>query len=96
MEDSMSAFVDQHLIQRLRAEYIEMPGMRLTIEQVRRLCGIDAHACKVVLESLVKAGFLYLLSDGSYARLTEGDPAQLHPAKANVRLLRRPAARRAS
>jgi hypothetical protein len=31
----------QNVRNRLRAEYMEMPGLRLKAEQVQRLCGID-------------------------------------------------------
>jgi hypothetical protein len=36
----MNTFVDQRVLERLRAEYLEMPGLKLRIEQVQRLCGI--------------------------------------------------------
>jgi hypothetical protein len=65
-------FLDQRVLERLRAEYLEMPGMKLRIEQVQRLCGIEQALCKLVLDALVKAGFLCLKSDGTYVRLTEG------------------------
>jgi hypothetical protein len=29
----MNTFLDQRLLERLRAEFLEMPGMKLTIEQ---------------------------------------------------------------
>jgi hypothetical protein len=32
--------------------------MRLKLEQVQRLCGIEPSICKVVLDSLVDAKFL--------------------------------------
>ena len=65
----MKTFVDQRVLERLRAEYLEMPGMKLRIEQVQRLCGIDETTCKLVLDALVKASILCLKSDGTYARL---------------------------
>jgi hypothetical protein len=59
---------------RIRAEYLEMPGMRLTPAQVQRLCGVDAAICKWVLDDLVRAQFLYAGDDGGYARDT-GHPS---------------------
>jgi hypothetical protein len=82
----VNTFLDQRVLERLRAEYLEMPGMKLRIEQVQRLCGIEQTMCKLVLAALVKADFLSLKSDGTYVRLTEGDltfPRQ--PAKAALR-----------
>jgi hypothetical protein len=37
----MNTFIDQRVSERLRAEYLEMPGLKLRIEQVQRLCGIE-------------------------------------------------------
>jgi hypothetical protein len=62
----MSMSRHEQILERLRAEYREMPGMRLTLEQVRRLCGIEQPLCKVALEALVEAKFLHLGSDGAY------------------------------
>ena len=59
----------EQVLQRIRAEYLEMPGMRLKPEQVQRLCGIERSICEVVLDSLVEAKFLCVKSDGCYARL---------------------------
>ena len=57
---------------RIRAEYLEMPTLRLTPEQVQRLCGIERMICQLVLNELVDAKFLCVKVDGHYARLTEG------------------------
>jgi hypothetical protein len=56
---------------RLRAEYLEMPGMQLTPAQAQRLCGIGPDACGTVLSEMVDAGFLYVRQDGTYARITD-------------------------
>jgi len=58
-----------------------MPGLRLKVEQVQRLCGIELRMCKVVLDALVEANFLCMKSDGAYARLTDGDTPHPRPAK---------------
>jgi hypothetical protein len=56
------------LLQRVRAEYLEMPGLLLTAAQVQRLCGIDPTMCQLVLNALVTAKFLRVKADGRYAR----------------------------
>jgi hypothetical protein len=56
----------EQILERVRAEYLEMPGMRLKLEQVQRLCGIEPSLCKEALEALVDAKFLRVKSDGSY------------------------------
>jgi hypothetical protein len=55
---------DNTMLQRIRAEYLEMPGLRLTLEQAQRLCGIERALCTTVLDALVDERFLYVKSDG--------------------------------
>jgi hypothetical protein len=62
----MNTFLDQRVLERLRGQYLEMPGLKLTTEQVQRLCGIEQTICNLVLEALVNANFLRLQSDGTY------------------------------
>ncbi len=61
-------------IDRLRAEFMEMPGLRLTVRQVQRLCGIDGTMCQSVLDALVAGRFLRINADGTYCRATDGRP----------------------
>jgi DNA-binding GntR family transcriptional regulator len=70
----------EQLFNRIRAEYLEMPGMRLTIQQVQRLCGVERTLCQAVLHALVEAKFLCVKPNGTYVRMTEGDVPR--PAKA--------------
>ena len=68
-----------HTRTRIRAEYIEMPGMRLRAGQVQRLCHVDKESCLLVLNALVTERFLMANPDGTYVRATEGsDPAIRH------------------
>ena len=62
----MSTCSPEHILDRLRAEFREMPDMRLTLEQVQRLCGIEPPLCERALQILVEAKFLRLGSDGAY------------------------------
>ena len=61
------------IVARIRAEYLEMPGLRLTPEQVQRLCGIERVMCQSALNSLLDAKFLHVTSDGRYARSWDGE-----------------------
>ena len=63
----------EDILKRLRAEYLEMPGLQLTAEQVQRLCGIEPKVCQSALDALVDAKFLCVTSGGHYARLTDGE-----------------------
>ena len=73
------------MLQRIRAEYLEMPGLRLTQEQAGRLCGVERALCQTVLDALVVEKFLCVTSDGRYTRLSDGKPRRLHPARADLR-----------
>jgi hypothetical protein len=75
-----------NITHRVRAEFLEMPGLRLKSEQVQRLCGIDRTVCSSVLGALVRANFLCVKSDGHYARVTDGDVRRPRPAKADLRI----------
>jgi len=75
----------EHLLNRIRAEYLEMPGLRLTFQQVQRLCGIERPVCQMLLDSLVDAKFLYVKSNGHYALLTDGEIPYPRAAKVDIR-----------
>ncbi len=81
----MSVSVPEQLLERLRAEYLEMPGLRLTAAQIQRLCGVEPTLCQLVLDLMVDAKFLCLKSDGAYARLTEGEISRSRVAKADLK-----------
>jgi DNA-binding GntR family transcriptional regulator len=71
------------ILERIRAEYLEMPGMRLKVEQVQRLFGVDPSVCRTVLDSLVECKFLYANPDGTYVRFTDDCP-HARPLKAEL------------
>ena len=48
----------RQLLDRIRAEYIEMPGLCLTLEQAQRLWSLEAPQCEVLLNSLLASRFL--------------------------------------
>lgn len=56
------------LVSRVRGEYLEMPGLSLTLEQAKRLLALDHGTCSGVLSNLVRSGFLRRRRDGSYIR----------------------------
>ena len=74
----------QHTVERLRAEFLEMPGLRLTMDQVHRLCGVERPMCSEVLDVLVREQFLCVKPDGSYARVSDGRLPKPRQAKADV------------
>lgn len=58
----------EEMLKRLRAEFLQMPGLGLTAEQARRLLALDRSCCDVFLEALVDAKFLRRAADGRYVR----------------------------
>jgi hypothetical protein len=58
----------QEVVHRIRGEFLEMPGLRLTLEQARRLWRLDETACDAVLGALVDARFLARTRDGAFIR----------------------------
>jgi hypothetical protein len=58
----------QEVVRRVRGEYLEMPGLRLTPAQARRLWLLDETACGVVLRTLLDARFLSKTRDGAFVR----------------------------
>lgn len=59
---------DDALLRRVRSEFSEMPGMRLTLDQAMRLWAIDRPTCSALLGSLVAAHFLACDDYGRYRR----------------------------
>lgn len=58
----------QDVVRRIRGEFLEMPGLRLTAQQARRLWRLDESACNAVLGALVDAQFLARTRDGAFVR----------------------------
>jgi hypothetical protein len=81
-----ASFPEESQLRRIRGEYLEMPGLRLTRPQAQRLWGLDEQTCVKLLDRLVDLKFLVLGADGNYMRLTEGNISSqaLRMAKANV------------
>jgi hypothetical protein len=58
----------QDVVRRVQGEFLEMPGLRLTPEQARRLWRLDERACDQVLGALVQTRFLSRTRDGAFVR----------------------------
>ena len=64
------------LLHRIQCEFLEMPGLRLTERQARRLWNLDSIACADVLRVLVDGGFLFRTSDGSFMHVEHAKPVR--------------------
>ena len=56
------------IVRRVRNEFHEMPGLRLTPAQAGRLWGLDREACHEVIDMLVAAAFLRWTPAGAVTR----------------------------
>ena len=56
---------DQDVLRRVKGEFLEMPGMRLTEAQARRLWNLDTASCQALLSTLVEDQFLFRTRDGA-------------------------------
>jgi len=55
-------------LQRARAEFMEMPGLKLTAAQASRLWSLDMATCSEILSALVEARFLVATRNANYIR----------------------------
>jgi len=56
------------LLRRIRAEFLEMPGLTLTLPQAARLWGLTSSQAEGLLAELVAGGFLARGPHDSYRR----------------------------
>jgi hypothetical protein len=60
---SGESFDKSAVLYRIRAEFAEMPGLKLTVPQASRLFQLEVMHCQQVLTSLVDTGQLVLRGD---------------------------------
>jgi hypothetical protein len=58
----------QAAVNRIRAEFEEMPSLRVTLSEARRLFGLPDPAATWVLRRLAREGFLVRTARGEYIR----------------------------
>lgn len=68
------------LARMIEAEYLEMPGLNLTLPQAARLWQVDVRVCERAMYTLERSGFLqrvderYMRVDGSPRRTASPRP----------------------
>jgi hypothetical protein len=60
------------LVQRIVAEFEDMPGLVLSMKQASRFLGVDAGACTRILSSLTQAGVLRRSASECYSKCEPG------------------------
>lgn len=56
------------LERQLLTEYVDLPGLNLTLSQVSRLLSADAHTCIQMLAKLEASGCVTCTAEGHYVR----------------------------
>jgi len=64
------------VLRRVQGEFLEMPGLRLTAPQARRLWNLDQQSCESLLGALVEQNFLFKTRDGAFMRTDRATPAK--------------------
>jgi hypothetical protein len=68
MTDQFAAEAFAIALRRAQAEFLEMPGLQLTVAQAQRLWHFDSALCTAVLSRLVEQRFLVETRHHSFAR----------------------------
>lgn len=56
------------MTRRVRAEFEEMPGLTLTVQQASRLFGLDHTTCRAIVNQLVGTSYLRWTRGGAITR----------------------------
>jgi len=56
------------LLEQVKAEYVEMPGLSVTLQQAQRLWAADQATCEEVFGRLVAEGVLKRTTKGRFVR----------------------------
>ena len=59
----------ERIVSRVREEFREMPGLRLTPAQATRMWGLEDADCRRVIDTLVAAEFLRWTPRGAVTRI---------------------------
>jgi hypothetical protein len=83
--DAMSFAV---VVDRVRGEFAEMPGLELTLPQAVRLWSLGADDCRFVIDALVDAGFLKWTARRTIVRTGQDLPIGPDTQTANISVRR--------
>ena len=67
-EAKLNLFTLKRVERRLLGEYLDLPGLSLSLAQAARLVSVDAPSCRLVLNDLVNAHCLAHSESGTYVR----------------------------
>jgi hypothetical protein len=59
----------EDLVMRIEGEFLDTPGLMLTVADAQRRFGLDEITCEAVLDALVDSAVLFKTRDRVYGRL---------------------------
>ena len=62
--------------ERIRREYLDLPGMSLTATQAQRLSNVDSETCQLALDMMIRERFLRRTPQVQYVRCTTSSIAR--------------------
>ena len=64
----MARHASEQVAELIRMEYLELPGLKLTLWQTQRLWNLPEDVCRQALTVLTQSRFLTRAADGAYVR----------------------------
>jgi len=64
----MARHASEQVAELIRMEYVELPGLKLTLWQTQRLWNLPEDVCRQALTVLTQSRFLTRAADGAYVR----------------------------
>jgi hypothetical protein len=68
------ARLHEDIVRLVKKEFLEMPGLRLTESQARKLWTLEPSLCSAVMTELVDNGFLLRTPQGTFVRVDLAAP----------------------
>lgn len=72
------------VVDRARAEFVEMPGLEVTLPQAARLWNLSVDECRRVIDVLTDAGFLRWTAGRTVVRTGRDLVLSYEPAPADI------------
>ena len=72
----MDTGIPLEVLIQIQIEYLDMPGLKLTPAQIRKLCGLPQELCEGALALLIRTGFLRQSADGAIEGPRTGAPCR--------------------
>jgi agmatine/peptidylarginine deiminase len=71
LERAVNSETVRGLARRIESEYVEMPGLSVTLPQAQRLWTADLNTCQTAFDKLIARGVLRKTTKGRFVRAWE-------------------------